>query len=433
MKYFIVLCLCTNSLFLYGQSTIENQMISAIDKRTPKAIALLKEVVNINSGTMNFKGVKKVGEIFMEQLKVIGFETRWIDGKEFNRAGHLSAIHKAAKGPRFLLIGHLDTVFDEKSPFQTYKMLNDSILQGPGASDMKGGDVIIILAMQALADADLLKDLNIEIIMSGDEESSGYPLSLSKKELIAAGKRADIALGYEDGDGLSTTAVVNRRGSSDWTLNVQGNAAHSSQIFTKEVGVGAIYELSRILNDFYLSLSKEEDLSISPGLIVGGDRLTYDSSQCSGNAIGKNNIVSQSAIAKGDLRTISITQLNKAKKIMKEIVKNNYPQTMATISFGENAYPPMSRNEGNIKLLNYYDQVSLNLGFGPITEVNPRKAGAADISFVNEFMLMALDGIGLSGNGGHTENETANLNYLSIEAKRTAILMYRIMNGQYKY
>ena len=119
-------------------------------------------------------------------------------------------------------------------------MLNDSIMHGPGAVDMKGGDVIIVLAMQALHDAGLLKDLSIEIVMSGDEELSGEPLALSKKDLIEAAKRADIALGYEDGDGLASTAVISRRGSSDWTLTVKGNAAHSSQLFTKDVGAGAI-------------------------------------------------------------------------------------------------------------------------------------------------------------------------------------------------
>ena len=179
------------------------------------------------------------------------------------------SLHVGKKGPKILLIGHLDTVFERDSPFQSYTMLNDSIMHGPGAADMKGGDVIIILAMQALYATGLLNDLTIEIIMSGDEESSGRPLALSKKDLIAAGLRADIALAYEDGDGLATTAVVCRRGSSDWTLTVKGNAAHSSLIFTEGVGAGAIFNASRILNEFYVSLSKEENLTINPGVILG--------------------------------------------------------------------------------------------------------------------------------------------------------------------
>ena len=432
MNLKITLLLLLINTFLSAQSKKENQLLISIDSRTPNALALLKKVVNINSGTMNFDGVRKVGSIFSNELNAIGFETRWVAGDSFNRAGHLIAFHKGKKGPRILLIGHLDTVFERDSPFQSYTMLNDSIMKGPGAADMKGGDVVIILAMQALHDAGLLKDLTIEIVMSGDEELSGNPLALSKKDLIEAGQRADVALAYEDGDGLSTTAVVSRRGSSDWTLTIKGNAAHSSLIFTEGVGAGAIFDASRIMNEFYVALSKEENLTINPGVILGGNKISYDTITNTGNTFGKNNIVSQDVIVKGDLRTISMQQLKKARKTMVDIVAENYPGTSASIEFGDGGYPPMTLTEGNKKLLSYYSQVSIDLGFGPETAVNPRNAGAADVSFVNEYVQMAIDGIGLPGADGHTINETANINYLSIEAKRSAVLIYRLSNGVIK-
>ena len=378
---------------------------------------------------MNFAGVRKVGSIFMTELKALDFETHWVSGDSFNRAGNLIATHKGKKGRKILLIGHLDTVFEPDSPFQSWEMLNDSIMHGPGASDMKGGDVIIILALQALKDAALLSDMNIEIVMSGDEEASGRPLELSKKDLVDAAKRADIALGYEDGDGLATKAVVARRGSSDWTLTVKGNAAHSSQIFTDKVGAGAIYEVARILNEFYLVLNQEENLTFSPGLIVGGNKVSMDTVTNTGNAFGKNNIVSQDVIVKGDLRAVSTAQLGKARNSMRTIVAANYPKTTANIDFGDGGYPPMTLTEGNKKLLNYYNQVSLDLGFGSETQVNPRDAGAADICFANDWVEMALDGIGLAGADGHTIRETANINYLAIEAKRSAVLIYRLTSG----
>lgn len=417
---------------LPAQSQEEQRLLAAVDARTPAAITLLQQVVNINSGTMNFEGVRSVGRIFMERLDAIGFETRWVAGESFNRAGHLIAVHRGTKGPKLLLIGHLDTVFEEDSPFQSFAMLNDSIMRGPGASDMKGGDVIIILALQALHDAGLLKELSIEIVMHGDEESSGAPLALSKKDLIEAAQRADIALGYEDGDGLSTTAVVSRRGSSDWTLTVKGKAAHSSQIFTGKVGAGAIYNASRILNEFYVALSNEENLTFSPGVIVGGNKIAYDTATYTGTAFGKNNIVAQDVIVRGDLRAVSTTQLEKARTIMTDIVAAPFPGSTATIDFGDGGYPPMTRTEGNMKLLSYYHRVSMDLGFGPETAVNPRNAGAADISFANDHVTMALDGIGLPGADGHTVNETANIKYVSVEAKRSAVLIYRLTHGGLK-
>lgn len=117
---------------------------------------------------------------------------------------------------------------------------------------------------------------------------------------------------------------------------------------------------------------------------------------------------------------------------MRDIVAKNYPGTTASIDFGDGGYPPMTRTEGNMKLLSYYSQVSVDLGYGPQAAVNPRNAGAADISFANDYVTMALDGIGLSGADGHTVKETANINYLSVEAKRSAVLIHRIANGELK-
>ncbi|MBL0049641.1 MAG: M20/M25/M40 family metallo-hydrolase [Bacteroidetes bacterium] len=407
-------------------SKTEKRIAAEVDLHAVQALDLLKEVVNINSGTFNFGGVKQVGAVFTRELKALGFETKWISGETFHRAGHVLATHKGKRGKKILLIGHLDTVFEPDSPFQTFEMLNDSMMHGPGAADMKGGDVIIILALQALRDAGLLADLNIEVIMSGDEEASGFPLALSKYDLIEAAKRADYALGYEDGDGLATKAVIERRGASDWTLTVKGHAAHSSQLFTAEVGNGAIYEASRILKTFYDSLKGEENLTFNPGLIAGGNTVNFDSLHNQASAFGKNNIVAQDVIVKGDLRAVSTMQVQRVKKSMQKIVAENFPNTTAHIDFGENGYPPMTATEGNKKLLKYYSRVSTDLGFPSQEAVNPRDAGAADICFVNDWVEMALDGIGLPGTGGHTIHETANTNYLAIEAKRSAVLIYRL-------
>lgn len=431
MKHIKPLLLFTALLLPDGiaaqSSAQERTICKSVDSRTADALTLLKNAVNINSGTMNFDGVRKVGELFMEELKKLGFETRWSSGDAFNRAGHLIAVHKGkGKGKKFLLIGHLDTVFESDNTFQTGTMLNDSILQGPGASDMKGGDVIIILAMQALNDAGLLDDLSIEIVMTGDEELNGDPIALSKKEIKDAALRADIALGFEDGDGLPNSALVSRRGSSEWTLTVKGTPAHSSQIFTEAVGSGAIFEAARILHSFYEALSKEENLTFNPGIIAGGSEVSFDEKTNTATAFGKNNIVSGDVIVRGDLRAVSTEQLKKSRQIMSDIIQQNYPHTSATIDFGDDGYPPMTLTDGNKKLLEEYSKVSVDLGFGVVNAVPPRNAGAADISFACDYVQMALDGLGIAGTGGHTSNETANLNYLAIDAKRAAVLIARL-------
>lgn len=431
-KSLFLLLICFSTVTFSQKNSEEKQILKSVDKNKDAAIVLLKKTININSGTMNFKGVKAVGVLFKKELDQLGFETKLTSGEAYNRAGHLIAVKKGKKNsPKILMIGHLDTVFEEDSPLQEFTMLNDSIMKGPGIADMKGGDVIIILALKALQEAGVLKDLSIEVVMTGDEEKSGAPIDLSKKDLIDAAKRADIALGFENGDNNTETVVVSRRGSADWKLTVKGNPAHSSQIFTKEIGSGAIYEISRILNEFYLQLSNEKDLTFNPGFVLGGTSLVVDADETGGTAFGKNNVVAQTATVHGDLRATSPEQLEKAKSTMEKIIANNYPNTTAQIVFGKGAYPPLAMTKGNLELLSYYNTVSQDLGFGAVSAVNPRNAGAADISFTSGYVEMAIDGLGLTGGAGdHTINETGNLNSIAQKAKITAVLLYRLLSAK---
>jgi len=421
----ILYCLVNPSSHLLAQQTpVEKQLTGIVDKNNSEALELLKKVININSGTMNFEGVKKVSDIFMKELDNLNFNTRWIDGTPFQRSGHLIAEHPGS-GKHLLLIGHLDTVFEPDSPFQEYKMVADNQMLGPGICDMKGGDVIIIYALKALQEAGLLESMNITVIMTGDEEKNGFPVELARYDLIEAAKAADIAIGFENGDGDPTTAVITRRGASSWKLSVSGNPAHSSQIFKKEVGVGAIYEASRIVYQFYKELSVEEYLTFSPGLILGGTDVNHNAKQNKGDAFGKNNVVAGHTIVSGDLRAISPEQLEKAKTIMRKIVNKNLPGTQAEITFYD-AYPPLAPADGNKQLLYIYDKVSKDLGFGPVSAVDPTKAGAADVSFTAKYIDKVIDGLGFGGVNDHTVNETGDLTTLPLQTKRAAVFFHRL-------
>ena len=402
----------------------EIRIVTQVDAEMNSAKKLLKDVVNINSGTMNFTGVKSVGEIFIEELKSLGFRTKWINGSGFNRAGHLFA-KKGKTGIKLLLIGHLDTVFASDSNFNEYQELANNQVKGPGITDMKGGDVVLIYALKAMHSAGVLDNLSVQIVMTGDEEKSGRPLSKSKKTLIKAAKWADVAIGFEDGDGNPKTAVIARRGTVDWRLEVTGKAAHSSQIFREDIGYGAVFEASRILNSFRETLESITNLTLNPGLIVGGTDVELDSKTARGNAFGKNNVIARSVIATGGIRTMSPEQLSIAKQKMQQIVSDNLAHTNATLSFDE-GYPPMAPRQSNYELLSIYNQVSLDLGYGEVSAVNPRLAGAADISFTADHVEMSIDGLGLMGDGGHTDEETADMNTFDMQIKRAAILMYRL-------
>jgi glutamate carboxypeptidase len=404
----------------------EAAITSYIDAHNGDALALLEHVVNINSGSMNLKGVRRVGEVFRAEFDALGFKTTWVEGAAFKRAGHLVADHPG-HGPRLLLIGHLDTVFEPDSPFQRFERIDEKTAKGPGIIDMKGGDVIIVQALKALKAAGV-DDMNVIVVMTGDEEDTGDPQGLARAALIDAAKGADYALGFEDGPGEPRYAVTARRGTSAWTLEVKGTPAHSSQIFRPDVGYGAIYEISRVLDGFRERLAGEEFLTFNPGVVLGGTAVDFDRLQSRGSASGKTNVVAERAVATGDLRTLSKEQLERARTVMKEVAAASLGHTQSTLTF-EDGYPSLSPTEGNATLLALYDRVSRDLGFGAVTAVSPARAGAADVSFVAGEVKSIIDGIGLMGHDDHTPGETADLSTLPSQTKRAAILMYRLTHG----
>ncbi|HIN49805.1 MAG TPA: M20 family peptidase [Gemmatimonadetes bacterium] len=410
---------------LGGQSLseVERRITSEVDASAAEAIDLLERAVNINSGSMNFDGVREVGVLFRQEFDALGFETQWIDGTSWDRAGHLIA-RRDGSGPRLLLIGHLDTVFEPSSPFQSFDREGDRA-QGPGVVDMKGGDVVIVHALKALAASGELDDISITIVMTGDEERSGRPLDLARAALIEAAEEADIVLAFENGDSNPMTAVVARRGSSGWRLDVTGAPAHSSQLFQEEVGAGAAYEASRILSEFYDRLAGEPLLTFNPGVMLAGTDVDYDPSAAGGSAFGKSNVVAQTAVVTGDLRTITLEQLERARATMRFVVLESLPRTSATITF-DDGYPPLAPSDGNLRLLAMFSQVSEDLGYGEVTAVDPRNAGAADVSFTAGFVEIAIDGLGPGGGNDHTVDEWIDLPTLAMQSKRAAVLMHRL-------
>lgn len=410
---------------------LERRIVAAVEDGVPDALALLEETVNVNSGTLNAEGVREVGAMFRAELDALGFSTRWIDGEPFGRGGHLVAEHRPSGpsgAPRILLIGHLDTVFEPDSPFQRFERLDETTARGPGVNDMKGGNVVIVLALSALAESGALDRADLTVILTGDEESVGHPRELARQALVEAADAADVALGFEDGDALPTTAVIARRGSTSWRLSTTGSPAHSSQIFRADVGYGAIFEAARVLDGFRERLAGEEYLTFNPGTIVGGTSVEVDAATSRGTAFGKTNVVAERAEVRGDLRTLTPEQLEAAKAAMREVAVASLPGTGSEIAF-DDAYPPMPPTEGNRRLLALLDRVSRDLGHGPVAPVDPGAAGAADISFAAPRVAMAIDGLGLLGPGDHTVEETADLSTLPVQAARAAVLIHRLSEG----
>jgi glutamate carboxypeptidase len=355
--------------------------------------------------------------VYAREFEALGFETSWAElPPELARAGHFVAVHRGTQGKRLLLIGHLDTVL-EKEPFRR----EGDRAYGSGVADMKGGNLVIVEALRALHATGALRDRQVTVVLTGDEEDAGVPQSVARAPLIAAARASDVVLAFEGAS--KGVAVIGRRGVGGWRLHVTGEQAHSSGIFSEERGDGAIFEAARILARFRAELP-EPYLTFNPAVIVGGTDVSYDTTTKSGTAHGKTNVIPREVRVEGDIRYISTTQLDAAAARMKAIVADHSPHTGATIEvFAE--YPAMTPTDANRRLLAELDRVSQDLGDGAVTAQDPGERGAGDISFVAEG-LAGLDGLGASGDHEHAPGEYVDLTTLPALTRRAALLVYRL-------
>ncbi|HEX3423223.1 MAG TPA: M20/M25/M40 family metallo-hydrolase [Sphingomicrobium sp.] len=409
-------------------SRAEQTMVTTVDAEQQRTLSMLERWVDQNSGTMNKAGVEAVRDMVEPEFKQLGFKTEWIDMGAVGRAGHLVARHVGSrKGKRLLLIGHLDTVFEPDSPFQRWTRDGDRA-HGPGSGDDKGGDAVIVAALRAMQAAGTLKNANITVFLTGDEEDAGRPLAIARRDLISEGKRSDVALDFEDlavWDGphgpmdMGSTA---RRSDGSWTLTVTGRSAHSAGVGPGDYG--AIYELARIIDQFRRELP-EDKLTYNVGLAGGGQTATLGPDKIRLEATGKTNIIAATAVARGDMRAISQDQIDRVEAKMRTIVAEPLAGAHAEITFDPDIYPPMPPTEGNRSILAELNGVNTDMGLPVMGELDPADRGAGDISFVAA-EVNSLAGMGPASSGSHTASETVFIPTLFKQAKRSAILMSRL-------
>ena len=401
-------------------SAEEARLRSAVAAHYEEAVALLARAVDIPSGTHNVAGVRRVGELFAAELRTLGFETRWAALPDsMRRAGHLVAVHRGTRGPRLLLIGHLDTVFEGEN--QRW-VREDTVARGAGATDMKGGDVAMLLALRALHDAGQLADMHVTVVMTGDEELPARPLAVARAALIEAAKQSDLALAFEGGS--PTRVAIGRRGTSQWTLRVSARQAHSSGIFAPGVGYGAVYEGARIVDEWRRALVGERGLTFNVGLVGGGERVQLDSTGNALAASGKDNIIPPTFVAAGDLRFLRDGQRDSARARMQAIAARSLPGASAELRF-EEGYPAMAVTPQNERLLVIFDGASRALGYPAVGTTPPESRGAGDVSFVAPY-IPGIDGLGTDGRGSHSPEESVSLPSLRMAAERAALFMARL-------
>ena len=264
--------------------------------------------------------------------------------------------------------------------------------------------------------------MTVTVVMTGDEELPERPLAVARAALVEAARQSDLALAFEGGS--ATRIAIGRRGASTWELKVTARQAHSSGVFSPEAGYGAIYEGTRILDQFRRDLAGERGLTFNVGLVGGGAHVTVDST---GNALaadGKDNIIAPTFRAMGDLRFLNDEQKDDARRRMRAIVARSLTGTRSEISF-DDGYPSMPVTDAGRRLLALYDGSSRALGYPGVSTSPPESRGAGDVSFIAS-IIPGVDGLGVSGSGAHSPSELVYLPSIRMSAERASVFMARL-------
>lgn len=394
----------------------EQEMVVWLDEREEEMLALLERITNMNSGSLNSAGLDAVAAVFDEELRELGFSTSRLPGEliempscpgsdySVDLADHLLA-RRPGNGSRLLLMGHIDTVFPPDSPFQTFRREGDTIY-GPGVADMKGGLVVMLYALKALAAADALDEAAFTVLLNSDEEMGSLS---SRRYLEEEALDHDWGLVYES-SGIDTM-TRQRKGIGQARLVVTGRAAHSGG--AHEQGLSAIKELAYKIVQVENMTNYETGLTVNVGVVNGGEA---------------RNTISPCAEALIDLRYPQPEQGVAAVELWREIFERVYSYPVDSGEITTESYinlhrPPKIPTPESDYLLDKTIAIGRLLGqdIGIVDS-----GGGTDGSLTQGVGLPTIDSLGIAGSGAHSNREEARASSLAERAALSAVLIRRL-------
>ncbi len=361
---------------------------SYINNYKQEMFDLLEELVLIQSGSRNKKGVDRVGKRIAKEMEAFGFFCEFQEETEYGNnlivrswnPGRDNDLENNQDKQQILITGHMDTVFPEDTTFNFYKE-DGARCFGPGVADMKGGLVVGIFALKALVHTGLLDKNPISFIFNSDEEI-GSPSSRGLIQREAQKSRFAYVL---EAGGLSGQLVTGRKGSMSLRLTVEGKAGHAA--FAGRDKASAILELAHKTIALENLNDPEKGISANVGTIEGG--------------IGPNT-VADLAKAALDFRYINAGDDKILKTKIDAIVSGRtIPGTLSSLGIATSR-PAMPQNHGNIALFQKIKTLARELGI----EVSPElRQGVSDANIIAREGIPVIDGLGPIGAKDHSEDE----------------------------
>lgn len=401
------------ALPLSGQ---ESKVCAAIEARAGRMLADLRRYVDIPTGHNHAAGLDEQRGLIVDRMAALGAGAEFVpgDGKPDWLLGagqgpipptavcRSAAARRGAAGPRILFASHLDTVF-APPPAGAFLSLSEApggaTAVGPGVVDMKGGIVIAVTALEALAEAGI--EIPWTYAFNSDEETGSYH---SEGALRAEARKHDIGLATEPAlanGGL----VVERLGSGQFMLEARGRSAHVGRDFEK--GVSAVTALARAI----VRCAEIAD--------PGAGRLVNIGPISSNDA---TNVVPDLAKAWGNVRFPAREVCDDLASRIDALATDEraMPALVVRRSFNRAAKP---LTPGTQRLAEAARGAAESLGFAlPFGKTG----GVCDGNILQEEGLPTIDTLGARGGGLHTHQEWIELPSLVERARLLAVLLLRL-------
>ena len=362
-----------------------DRILTNLKDREKEMFSLLEKMVLIQSGTYNKKGVDQVGRVVEDFFADLPLNCKRIEQKELG--DHLVFTTPAAerndqdrRKKNILITGHMDTVFPEDTPFNFYRQDDDKI-HGPGVIDMKGGLVVTMFAVRALADAGILEQVPLVLLFNSDEEI-GSPTSVPLIEELTV--NACYGLVTECG-GMEGQVVTGRRGKTGYRIDVHGQAGHAA--FAGKDKASAILELCRMVSELEDLNDAAKGLVVNVGIIEGG--------------IGPNT-VAEHAHALIDSRFCSTGAGEKLQRDIRRIAATSRTTGTRSKITVTNVRPVMEQSAANQRLYAIIKQQADALEISIREEV---RQGVSDASVIAGQGVPVVDGLGPIGEHDHSDRE----------------------------
>ena len=367
-----------------------------VEQALPTYLADLERLVNIDCGSYTKAGVDAAGRWTAEFLERLGAPVEHRPHDTLGETVVATFEATASAGPRLLLIGHLDTVFDEGTVAERPFRIEGGRAFGPGVTDMKSGLLSGLYAIQAVRDT--LGGLPFErlVFVANPDEEIGSPSSSPHIRALAAKADACLVLECARANGDIVSA---RKGILHLRLTVHGRAAHAG--VEPEKGRNAIVEAARLVRELQSLNGRWPGVTVNPGVISGGTR---------------SNVVPERCTLEVDIRAVARDDLEAAEAAIRELAASTtVPDTRVEVE-GMGRHWPMEKLERSGRLVEHVQAVAKRLGF----EVRDTlTGGASDANTTAGLGVPTIDGLGPIGGNDHSPAE-----YLDVDSivPRTTLL-----------